>query len=243
MISTLAMLLCTSFLVDDPSPEKPPKPTSHVRRVIEGWTVFVDERLLAREHEELGTRAVGLVESGLRIIAATVPKRRVDELRRFEIQIDLSHGELVSPQYHPSKGWLESHGYASALEKRIHIPDARYFTRSRFQRDQPSGLLHELAHAYHDQILGNDHAGIRAAFARVRESKRFEKVLHVDGHTTRHYALSNPQEFFAEMTESYLGRNDFAPFNPAELERDEPEIAALMKSIWLAPSDRRFDDK
>ena len=39
-------------------------------------------------------------------------------------------------------------------------------------------------------------------------------------------------EFFAEMTESYFGQNDFYPFNRAELRRDEPEVYALMRKLW-----------
>ena len=39
-------------------------------------------------------------------------------------------------------------------------------------------------------------------------------------------------EFFAEMTEVHFGTNDFYPFIRAELERDEPEIALLLREIW-----------
>ncbi len=39
-------------------------------------------------------------------------------------------------------------------------------------------------------------------------------------------------EFFAEMTETYFGQNDFFPFNRAELQREEPAISELMRAIW-----------
>ena len=51
----------------------------------------------------------------------------------------------------------------------------------------------------------------------------------------RHYGLTNQMEFFAEMTESYFGVNDFFPFNRAELKEAEPEIYALLRDIWEAP--------
>ena len=47
-----------------------------------------------------------------------------------------------------------------------------------------------------------------------------------------HPAVVVLKEFFAEMTESYFGMNDFYPFNSAELERDEPEIYKLLQEIW-----------
>ena len=49
---------------------------------------------------------------------------------------------------------------------------------------------------------------------------------------TRHYARTNHKEFFAEMTESYVGVNDFYPFVRAELKNHDPKTFALMKKIW-----------
>ena len=74
-------------------------------------------------------------------------------------------------------------------------------------------ILHELSHAYHDQVLGFDHPRIKEAYEAYKKSGRGEKVLLHDGTRTRHYALTNQMEFFAEMTESYFGSNDFFPFN------------------------------
>jgi hypothetical protein len=47
-----------------------------------------------------------------------------------------------------------------------------------------------------------------------------------------HYALTNPMEFLAEMTEAYFGSNDFYPFVAGELKQAEPEVFALMEGIW-----------
>jgi len=44
--------------------------------------------------------------------------------------------------------------------------------------------------------------------------------------------MTDQKEFFAEMTESFFGSNDFYPFVPGELKRAEPEIYALMETIW-----------
>ena len=38
-------------------------------------------------------------------------------------------------------------------------------------------ILHELAHAYHDQVLGIKEPRILAAWKKFRESKRYESVL------------------------------------------------------------------
>jgi len=218
----------------------PPIPTAHMRQTIQGWTIQVDDRLLEGEHREVGARALRLLEDRLFEIALILPSDKVERLRKVPIWLDATHGSLKSMQYHPSAGWLKGHGFSEALEKCVHIPDAAQFASPRHHHQQPWAVLHELAHAYHDQVLDFEHAEVRAAWERVREGGRFEKVRHIDGHDTKHYALTDQKEFFAEMTEAYFGLNDFFPFHRADLKQAEPEVFALMKSIWgEVPHDRR----
>ena len=99
-------------------------------------------------------------------------------------------------------------------------------------------MLHELAHAYHDQVLGFDHPRVREAYEAYKASGRGDKALLFDGRRVRHYALTNHKEFFAEMTESYFGTNDFFPFNRAELKEAEPEVYKLMVDVWETPEKR-----
>ena len=95
-----------------------------------------------------------------------------------------------------------------------------------------AAVLHELAHAYHDQVLGFDDRRIQEAYESFKQSGHGESVLLFDGTHTRHYALTDQKEFFAEFTEAYFGLNDFYPFNRAELKTAEPAIYDLMVSIW-----------
>jgi hypothetical protein len=210
----------------------PPKPTSHTTRDLQGWTVHVDDRLLKSPDAELGTLAIGLLEGQLRLIALVLPEDKVKRLRQVPIWLDRTHGKLVPAQYHPHVDWLAENGYSRDLAKAVHIPDARYFVGAKFQREQPSAVLHELAHAYHDQVLDFENAEIKAAWEAFVKSGKYRKVLHVNGSERKHYALTNQMEFFAEMTETYFGRNDFYPFNSAELKRDEPELFALLEKVW-----------
>jgi Mlc titration factor MtfA (ptsG expression regulator) len=48
------------------------------------------------------------------------------------------------------------------------------------------------------------------------------------------YAMTNPQEYFAENTEAFFGKNDFEPFDRAELKRTDPEMHALLAKLWGA---------
>ena len=210
----------------------PPKPKSHSVRELEGWTVRVDDRLLQPPDAELGSAVLKALEAKLFDINVVVPPDKLEKLHAVTIVLDLSHGKLKPMQYHPDAGWLLENGYDRELARCVHIPVAAELLEPRQINVQPWCVLHELAHAYHDQVLGFDEARIRDAYERYKKSGHGDSVLLVTGGRVRHYALTNHKEFFAEMTESYFGTNDFFPFNRGELMEAEPEICRLLETIW-----------
>ena len=208
-----------------------PAGITHEKRQIEGWPIQVDKRLLAGEHEELGKRALRVLANALYEITRIVPADRLAHLRRVPIYLDLDHA-LGNMQYHPDVGWLRDHGYDTAMVKAVHIPTVRHFLGEVRPGHQPFAVLHELSHAYHDQVLGWNYGPIVQAYNKAAQSKRYESVLRIRGRTGRHYALTNHKEFFAEMTEAYLGTNDYWPFVRRELHEADPETYHLMEAIW-----------
>jgi Mlc titration factor MtfA (ptsG expression regulator) len=52
----------------------------------------------------------------------------------------------------------------------------------------------------------------------------------------RAYAMTNPQEYFAESTEAYFSRNDFFPFTRDELKQQDPEMFKLLEKLWTIES-------
>ena len=210
----------------------PPKPRSRTIRDVEGWIVRVDERLLVPPNEELGLRALKLLEAKLADIKYVMAEEPLVRLQSVPIVLDLTHGKLRVMQYHPDADWLEVNGYSTDLVKCVHIPEAADLPTPRNINEQPWVVLHELAHAYHDQALGFDEPRIREAYERFKRSGHGDSVLLYDGNRVRHYALTDHKEFFAEMTEAYFGMDDFFPFNRAELMTAEPEIFELLRTIW-----------
>jgi hypothetical protein len=211
------------------------KPAAYTERNIEGWTVRIDDRLLKEPNNEIGKRALRFLENKLADIKAVVPTDKVKRLQKVIVVLDLSHGKLTSMQYHPSADWLKSHGYSTDLARCVHIPRAADLPTKRNINEQPWAVLHELAHAYHDQVLGFDEPRIKEAYEKYKKSGHGDQTLLYDGRRVRHYALTNHKEYFAEMTESYFGVKDFYPFNRAELKEAEPETYALLKEIWESP--------
>jgi hypothetical protein len=208
------------------------KPAAHEKRFLEGWTVQVDRRLLEGGGRETGDKSLALLRARLADIVVVVPEDKVTLLREVPIWMDLSHGELTSMQYHPSADWLKNNGYSPAMEKAVHIPVASRFTDARHQQVQPWSVLHELAHAYHDRVIGFEDPRVMAVWEKYVASGRGTFALHVTGRSVPHYGLTNQKEFFAEMTEAYFGRNDFTPFVYGQLKRDEPDTHALLLEIW-----------
>lgn len=214
---------------------KLPQPTARVEQQIEGWKVRVDDRLLGDSpNAEIGKRALRYLEAKLVDIKTVVPAERLKDLQQVTIVLDLNCGQLGSMQYHPDASWLKSNGYPEELAKCVHLPRAADLPTPRNIREQPWCILHELAHAYHDQQLSFDEPRIKAAHEKFQQSGHGDATLLFDGNRVKHYGLTNPMEFFAEMTEAYFGTNDFYPFNRAELKEAEPEVYELLAKIWSA---------
>ena len=246
LLALLIPLLCVSTWAGDaPTAQLPavlakrtPIPTAHTTQNIEGWTIRVDDRLLKGDGAEIGKQALKLLNARLVAITIIVPEKQLAGLRSICIELDLDYAGLNPMQYHPSAGWLKSKGYSEALAKCVHIPEAADFLSPFENRRMPWVILHELTHAYHDQILSFEEPRIIAAWKKFKDSGKYTSVVTSMGGMREHYGLTNEKEFFAEMTEAFLGSNDFYPFVAGELKQAEPEIYALMAEIWGHSPDR-----
>jgi hypothetical protein len=211
----------------------PPEP-SHIDRIIEGWTIRVEKKLLDQD-PDLAEQALSLIELQLRDLAWVLPPKRVEELRRVQIVLDLDRPGIRGLQYHPDLNWLKNGGHSLDLHKVVHIPQARSYVDLKKSNVQPWVMLHELAHAWHDQIITFKDPEVLAAFQSAVESKKYEKVLHMNGRIRRHYSLTDHKEYFAEGTEAFVGTNDFFPFVRPELKQHDPELYSLLEKIWGRP--------
>ena len=230
-MSALHLAFCLVATAAEPAPVAA-MPTTHTERTIEGWKVRIDDRLLAADDGDAHTRILKSLESRLSDINAVVGEPQLTKLKEVTIVVDQSHGSLVPMQYHPDAGWLKENGYDPELVHCVHIPVAAALIQLRQINVQPWCLLHELAHAYHDQVLGFDEARVLAAYRKFKASGHGDNCLQITGQRVPHYGLTDQKEFFSEMTEAYFGTNDFFPFNRGELMEAEPEIHQLMESIW-----------
>ena len=211
----------------------PPIPDVHTKRDIEGWTVHIDDRLLKGEGKELGDRALRILSNRLYDIKLVLP---ADKVARLAKSADLDRSIRTASSAPPSII------RAPAGLKRTASPPI--WPSASTSPPPPTSPACTISACSPGRCCTNwpTPTTIRCSASITptspppmpvsAKSGKYKSVLHINGKKVPHYGLTNPMEFFAEMTETYFGQNDFFPFNRAELKREEPEIYDLMAKIW-----------
>ncbi len=208
-------------------------------RTISGWTVHVRQELLRKDTKAATSKAMRLLKRQLDEVVKVVPPQAVAELRKVPLWISPEYpGDIPRAAYHPDPGWLKENGRDTAMAKGVEFTNVRIFERETAR--MPNFALHELAHAYHDRVLpgGFGNAEIVAAFEKAKMQGKYDTVERRfgDGRTSKEkaYAMTNPMEYFAEVTEAYFSTNDFYPFTRKELEKHDPDVIGVLKNLWSA---------
>lgn len=219
---------------------QPISPASDGTCRIEGWTVHVAPVLWQNDQKPVTEKALTLLQRQLAEIGRVVPTPALARLREVPLWFSPPYpGVRPGAEYHPGAAWLREHGRDPAMVKSVEFTNVRDFEQE--MNRMPNFALHELAHAYHDRVLGFDHAEIKAAYECAKARHIYDRVERWLGNGRpntfeRAYSLTDPHEYFAECTEAFFGRNDFFPFTHAELEKHDPEMFQLLQRLWQAAS-------
>ncbi len=203
--------------------------------VLEGYTIYVECQALA-EDPDLTNQAIGLLASSL----AQINDFGLDALILSALQaVPIFMDWKTTDQgacFHPSKKWLLRHGYPIEKWQALEISNVANFV-DWCHLNQPYMILHELAHAYHFRVLGMDYEPIEKAYESAMAGARYDTVRYHAGNRRYiqrlAYASNNKLEYFAEITEAFLGRNDFYPFEKGDLWRHDPKGYQLLEDIWV----------
>jgi len=95
-----------------------------VKKLIEGWTIFVEPSLLEDGEDLVGKKALKMLQNHLQRITILIPPEPLKKMQGMEIWIEKDHPTLKSMQYHPSREWLIQHDHDPRLAKKVHIPVA-----------------------------------------------------------------------------------------------------------------------
>jgi len=241
----LVLVAATSFVKDDDprrvgadevTTTSKGRTTRYSARTVEQWKVWVDERLLGEAsgpEKELGDAALKLLGVKLYDLTRAVREPALARLQAVPLWLSLEDPYQPCACYHESPAWLKENGFDPQKAEGVEICNAKNFLA--WTLEQPWMLLHELAHAFEERELAADdprRGELARLFEAAKGSGRYDLVLHWDGATTRHYAVTDAKEYFAEGSEAWLGVNDFYPFVDSELKQFDPDLAAFLKKIW-----------
>ena len=197
---------------------------------VEGWPVLISERLLD-EQPRLTETALTLLAEQFRKVKDVLPPQVVTYLQDVPVWLSPEYeGFRPTGEYHPGADWLRDQRRRPELHRCVELTNIAILTRE-VQR-QPMLILHELAHAWHHQVLGFEHPEVMNAFERAVASGTYNAVKRHDGRMERAYAMANHKEYFAECSEAFFGINDFYPFRREELQEVDPEMVSLLKRLW-----------
>ncbi|MEM9794949.1 MAG: hypothetical protein AAF919_00570 [Pseudomonadota bacterium] len=175
------------------------------------------------------TEAIDELDEQLVEIARVLPPDSLKAVRMVPIWLEYRKSAPRRSVYHRSEGWLEKNGFNPEKARAIEVDHGivgRHGSGSLF-------VLHELAHGYYDIALGRTAPSLDRAYTAAMEAGLYDDVRRASGRRGRAYAATNVSEYFAELSESYFGRNDFQPFDRAELRSFDPAGYAAVRSLWF----------
>lgn len=219
----------------DPLPAFTPT-AAYAPRIIRGFTVLVHPAVM--QDAFAASQAFTELESQMDEIAAALPETVLATLRQARIWLEWQQREDTAAQFHPARAWLLAHGYNPEKAGDVEICHVRNWV-AWSRQEQPSSLLHELAHAYHFRLLGENHPLIRDAYEHAMAAGLYDAVSYAGGGRRRAHAAKNAAEYFAELSEAYFGRNDFYPFTRRDLLRYDPVGYRLVDELWSSRSTKR----
>jgi hypothetical protein len=215
----------------------PAKPTyAYEDRGLLGWKAHVRVELLTPEKKATTEKGLLLVVKQLEDVEKLVPAKALAQLKKIPLWFSPPYaGKDAGAAYHPGAKWLKDNGRDPAMAKGVEFSNIDKLDKEVLR--MPLLTLHELAHGYHDLVLGFKQPEIKACYDRAVANGSYDHVSRRDwkGKITENvkaYAMSNEREFFAETTEAYFGTNDFFPYNRAELEKHDPETVKVLRKVW-----------
>jgi hypothetical protein len=194
---------------------------------LSGFKIIVDEKVAEKAETK---ECLKIIAKNLEEITKIIKPHNVEKLKKIPIWLEYKFKNDGAAWYHTDKNWLINNGYSAELENSVEIKNIRNFID--WQSDQPYMLLHELAHGFEDLFLGEMQEKLVAAYNAAVSSGKYVSVSYIRGGKQKAYALTNKTEYFAELTEAYFGKNDYYPYNKADLAEFDSEGYKLMQEAW-----------
>jgi len=214
-----------------PAPGAPKiyEPTSsYTVKDLAGWKVYVHNSLLpGGEHAETGAEVIRRLTDAMLRLKAWIPAGPLARLLEVKIWLEWDStngpwGRTSAYQYHPGRDWLLDMDFNPEKHKCVEFGNAASLAKRSPDR-AVSVLLHELAHAYHDQVLGFNDPDVLAAHKRARGEGKYPERDWV--------VRANHKEFFAGLTTRYFESEQ----RRKEIVERDPIFAKKLEEYWGKP--------
>lgn len=205
------------------------EPTSNYTvKDLAGWKVYVHNSLLpGGEHAETGAEAIKRLTDGMLRLKTWIPAGPLARLLEVKIWLEWDStngpwGGTSGYQYHPGRDWLLDMDFNPDKHKCVEFGNAASLAKRSLDATV-SVLLHELAHAYHDQVLTFQDPDVLAAYKRCVEGTTYPQ---------QDWVTADHKEFFAGVTTRYFGRKE----EREAVGRRDPVLEKFLQKTWGKPN-------
>lgn len=210
----------------------------YTKQIIEGFSVHVSKEAATADASGFERKPADVLGHELKSVAKALPKRHLDFAKSLPVWVEWDEkmplpgnmGFASAAYFGGPQAVLLPEGRDSPKFRTVTVLSLSRLTALHQPQNDYAGsvLLHEFAHAVHDQQVGRDGiANITAAYKQAMERKLYEKSL---------YACANEAEFFAEISCAYFDRLPYFPRNRAELKKLDPVSFKMLDAIWASPT-------
>lgn len=198
-------------------------------KFIQGFTILIHPKVI--QHEVETKKLVDELDYQLSKVVHVMPDKPLSIIRKVKIWVEWENKLNGAAEFHNSREWLINNAYNPMKAQDVEVTNVTNFI-SWSRSTQPWMILHELAHAYEYLQLRNEQDLINATYQNAVDMEIYDSVKYVLGGKKTAYALENSKEYFAELSESYFGVNDYYPFTRNDLMRHDLKGYLLMLKLW-----------
>ena len=147
---------------------------NHATLTMRSWTIHLSAELW-REKPALTKAMFKIMDKQLERVENAIPEKALEQIRSVDVWISPAIPDVQpTAAYHPSVVWLKNNNRNPLMAKCVEITNVDNFEFENVR--MPYLMLHELAHAYHDQVLDFRNSKVRKAFEAARDSGGYDKV-------------------------------------------------------------------
>ncbi len=216
----------------------PPSPLDKVegykRRIIEGFTVMLSAESVEAELPDAEVKPLDALALEFQTLKKILPVKIFEAIQKLPVWVDWDEYEPLGNGRDGKSIASYSWGnlYQQLAEKKIAyksrcvtVHSLKMLAESHQPKveNQSLALLREYAHAVHEQILGTDHAGIKAGYRAIMERHLYDRAQVMCGRES---------DFFGELTCAYFDQLHHYPKTRDELKKHDPASSLMLESIW-----------